>query len=153
MSTGNASGFLLFGLAMWVSPTVAPDLFPKNGLDGSSARAMWIQLMAVVQVTVGLGFLLQLELWPRLLRWLTSEPAAQPVWGRDPVSANAVPVEGVSFARGRSEQGALLAARGLQSNGLVAFRGMHAALWRALKVAFLDEERFMNFLERLRLLA
>ena len=153
MSTGNASGFLLFGLAMGLFPNLAPDLFPPNGLDGSSARAMWIQVMAIVQVTIGLGFLLQLEVWPRLLRWLTTEPAVQPLWGREPVPANAVPVEGIALGGTELEQGALVAARGLESNRMVSLRRKHAALWRALKVAFLDEERFVNFLERLRLLA
>jgi hypothetical protein len=151
MNTGNASGFVLFGLAMWFLPTLAPDLFPPTALDGSSGRAMWIQVMSVVQLCIGLGFLLHLEVWPRFARWLAAEPAEEPVWGQDPVPSNALSVEAVEAAF--SQQRALFAAGGLQANGDVTLRGKNAALWRALKVAFLDEERFMYFLERLRLLA
>ena len=132
MSTGNASGFLLLGLAMWLLPSAVPGLFPLNGLDGSSGREMWIQVMAIVQVTIGLGFLLQLEVWPRLIRWLTTQPAPEPVWGMEPVPATALPVDEIALARAESKQGALLAARGLESDGVVTLRGKHAALWREL---------------------
>src|SRR5215217_7898629 len=104
MSIGNASGFFFFGLAMWLLPNLAPDLFPRNGLDGSSARAMWIQVMAVVHVCVGLGFLLHLEVWPRVLRWLTTEPAAEPRWAQEPTPANAVPVTLAAVEAALSQQ-------------------------------------------------
>src|SRR5678815_6109437 len=58
MNIGNASGFFVFGVAMWLLPNIAPDLFPRSGMDGSSARAMWIQVMAVVHATIGLSYLL-----------------------------------------------------------------------------------------------
>ena len=153
MNTGNAAGFLLFGLVMWALPDLAPDLFPRSGMDGSSAREMWIQVMGVVHLSVGAGFLLQLQGWPRLARWLAAEPALAPVWGRDPVPVHAVPVDLDLAEVAFSEQRALIAGRRLEPDGVVALRGKNATLWSALKVAFLDEKRFVHFLERFRLLA
>jgi hypothetical protein len=153
MNTGNACGFFIFGTMMWLLPNVAPELFARSGLDGTSARAMWIQVMAVVQVTIGLGFLLHLEVWPRVMRWLAAEPAMEPVWARQPVPAGAVRVDLHAAEAAFSEQSALLAARRLEPDGVVTLRGKHATLWSALKVAFLDEERFVHFLERFRLLS
>ena len=133
---------------MWVLPDVAPDLFPRQSVDGSSARALWIQAMALVHLSVGLGFLMQLAIWPRLMRWLATEPAMEPVWTREPVPANAV-----AAAMALSEQSALFAAQRFEPNGMVALRGKYTTLWSALKVAFLDEKRFVHFLERFRFLA
>jgi len=67
MNKGNASGFLLFGAVMWMLPAVAPEMFPRNGLDGSSTRALWMQVMSVVHLAVGVGLLMHLEVWPRFL--------------------------------------------------------------------------------------
>src|SRR5688500_2840565 len=135
MNTGNASGFLLFGVVMWILPDVAPDLFPRQSVDGSSARALWVQVMGLVQLAIGFGFLVQLAVWPRLTRWLATEPAMEPVWTRDPVPANAM-----AAMAALSEQSALFAAQRFEPNGVVALRGKYATLWGALKVAFLDEK-------------
>jgi hypothetical protein len=47
----------------------------------------------------------------------------------------------------------LLTVNQLEAAGVVTLRGKHSALWHALKEAFLDEERFMNFIDRFRILA
>ena len=112
-----------------------------------------MQVMAVVQVIIGAAFVLQFELWPRLIRWLATVPAMEPVWTREAVPANAVSLDLGAAEAALSEQRALFAARRLEPDGMVTLRGKHATLWSALKVAFLDEERFMNFLERFRLLS
>jgi hypothetical protein len=49
MNTGNSLGFLLFAVAMGSLPAVAPGWFPPTGLDGSSGRALWLEVMALVQ--------------------------------------------------------------------------------------------------------
>jgi hypothetical protein len=152
MNIGNASGFFVFGVAMWLLPNIAPDLFPRSGMDGSSARAMWIQVMAVVHATIGLSYLL-LPLFAALARWVAAEPAIQGIWRQQPVPADAQPIDLAAADAALSQQRALFAAHRLESDGMVTLRGKHAPLWRALKVAFLDEERFMHFLERLRFLA
>jgi hypothetical protein len=138
---------------MWALPNVAPDLFPRQSIDGSSARALWVQSMALVHLAVGLGFLVQLEIWPRVMRWLTTEPAMEPVWTRDPVPANAVALDMGAAEVALSEQSALFAAGRFEPDSVVALRGKYATLWSALKVAFLDEKRFVHFLERFRFLS
>ena len=153
MNTGNAFGFVLFGATMWFLPTVAPEMFPRNSLDGSSARALWLQVMGLVQVAMGAAFVLQMEIWPRVSRWLSTAPAMEPVWSHEPVPANAVALDLGAAEVALSEQRALFAARRLEPDGLVSLRGKHATLWSALKIAFLDQERFVHFLERFRLLS
>jgi len=153
MNTANAFGFLLLGLVMWLLPVVAPGMFPQVGIDGSSARSLWIQTMAGVHVALGAGFLARNIVLPEIRYWLRSAPVAEPVWRNEPVPAEALAIDVAAAEAALSEQGALIAARSLEADGVITLRGKHAALWRALKVAFLDQERFVHFLERLRLLA
>src|ERR1043166_1891116 len=143
MNTGNALGFLGFGAIMGLLPAVAPSWFPATGIDGSSARALWLQMMGVVQATMGLFFLVRLQLIPAAIRWLASELRPAAVLTNAPVPANAASVTPfpLSAALARSEQRTLLAGERLETNGAVTLRGKHAALWRALKVALLNEER------------
>lgn len=42
---------------MWTLPLVAPSLFPPTAIDGSSTRAIWLQLMGLVQTVIGLSYL------------------------------------------------------------------------------------------------
>jgi hypothetical protein len=153
MNIGNAFGFVGFGLVMWLLPALAPQWFPATSIDGSSARALWIQIMAVVQGAIGAIFLLRLSVLPKFVRWLGEEPALAASWRRGAVPTEAVPVDLQAAEAELLQQSALLAARELEANGRVSLRSQHAALWRALKVTFLDEKRFVHFLERLRLLA
>lgn len=150
MNTRSASAFLVIGLVMWIMPSVAPALFPRTGIDGSSARALWLQLMAVVHVFFGGTYLLQTEVVPSFVRWLAAEPAPQPVW--EPVPANVLPFFEVATGEAVAEQGIPVLAA-FEPAQVVTLTGKHPTLWRTLKQAFVDEERFAHFLERFRLLA
>lgn len=57
MNSANAFGFLGVGLAMWLLPALAPSWFTHVAIDGSSTRALWLQVMGPVQVAIGLWFL------------------------------------------------------------------------------------------------
>jgi hypothetical protein len=59
MNCANAAGFLFLGIAMWLSPTVMPGLFQHTAIDGSSTRALWVQVMGCVQALIGTAYLLQ----------------------------------------------------------------------------------------------
>lgn len=41
---------------MWLLPTLQPGWFPLTAVDGSSTRALWTQLMGIVQCGVGVVF-------------------------------------------------------------------------------------------------
>lgn len=160
MNTGNACGFFILGLAMWLLPIWAPDYFPANGLDGTSTRALWLQTVGLAQAAIGMWFIASLGIVPAITRWLASAPALEPRWKNAPVPADAAPVaaftadEELAAGAALLKQGGLVAAsRGSKANRMVAFRRKHAALGRPLEVALLDEKRFVHFLERLRLLA
>lgn len=160
MNTGNACGFFLLGLAMWMLPVWAPEYFPANGLDGSSTRALWLQTVGVVQALIGVWFIASLGLVPAIARWLANAPALQPRWKNAPVPANAAPVAaftaGEELAAGVAllKQGSLVStAGGFEADRVVPFRREDSALGRSLEVALLDEKRFVHFLKRLRLLA
>jgi hypothetical protein len=152
MNTANALGFFGFGALRWLLPAVAPGWFPPTGIDGSSARALWIQLMGVVQCAIGASFLLRGQVIPAVARWLA---AARPVavLTQAPVPQGAARVSPPVPFTLRSQQGGLLAAERLEPDRAVTFRGQHATLRRALQVTFLDQERLVHFFERLRLLA
>ena len=130
MNKGNASGFLLFGMVMWILPDVAPAMFPRNGLDGSSTRALWLQAMSVVHLAVGAGFLMHLGVWPRVLKWLSTQPAPEPVWTRDPVPAGAVALGLQAATRSMSKQGSLLGGRRLSTSPTLDRQGFSSNLPR-----------------------
>lgn len=144
MTRLNAFLFFCFGLLMWLLPVVFPGLFPRNAVDGASTRALWTQFMAIVQVALGVSFLMRSTIWSRRTNEASTEASATPE-RTAPATGNAVAA--------LSEQAALFAARRLEADRMIPLRRQHAALWRALKVSFLDEERLVHFLQRLRLLA
>jgi len=74
MNTGNALGFLLFAAAMKLLPAVAPGWFPPTGLDGSSGRALWLEVMAFVQAGCGASFLFFRWVVPAMTRIAASLP-------------------------------------------------------------------------------
>jgi hypothetical protein len=74
MNIRNAWGFLSFGLVMGLLPLLAPTWFPPTGIDGSSARAMWLQLMGVVQTALGGVVVLGQFVVPVAIRWLAFVP-------------------------------------------------------------------------------
>jgi hypothetical protein len=70
MNTGNSLGFLLFAVTMGSLPALAPGWFPPSGVDGSSGRALWLELMALVQAGWSTSYLVS--------RWVT--PIATRAW-------------------------------------------------------------------------
>ena len=68
MNTGNALGFLLFAAAMKLLPALAPTWFPPTGMDGSSGRALWLEIMALVQAGYGTSFLFSRWVAPAMMR-------------------------------------------------------------------------------------
>ncbi len=53
MNTSNAFGFSLFGLMMALLPFVAPGAFLPTGFDGTSTRALWLEVVGLSQVAIG----------------------------------------------------------------------------------------------------
>ena len=79
MNTGNALGFLIFGFVMAILPTMEPQWFPATGFDGSSARALWLELMSFVQGAVGGSYLISRWLVPAVVRAAAYLPQRRPV--------------------------------------------------------------------------
>lgn len=94
MNTRNAWGFLSLGLVMGFLPSLVPAWLPPTGIDGSSARAMWLQAMGVVQIALGgAGVLGQLAV-PAVIDWLAFvPPTPAPVvpFEAEPVRQSAAP--------------------------------------------------------------
>jgi len=78
MNIGNAFAFFLSGVVMWCLPNLAPGWFAATGIDGSSARALWLQVMGVVHLVVGAGLLVQDGLWARLVPALAADAPRRP---------------------------------------------------------------------------
>src|SRR5471030_449361 len=80
---------------------------------------------------------------------------AGPRSGRPPRPAPVSPFQNCGAAPASSglEQASLLAARGLEADGRIALLGQDPPLRGALQVAFLDEERLVDLLQGLGLLA
>ncbi len=74
MNLRNAWGFLSFGLVMGLLPLLAPAWFPPTGMDGTSARALWLELMGAVQALLGGVRVLWQVAVPAAIRWLTFVP-------------------------------------------------------------------------------
>lgn len=53
MNNANAFGFSLFGLTLALLPVVAPGGFPPSGFDGTSASALWLEVVGSAQVAIG----------------------------------------------------------------------------------------------------
>ena len=56
MNSLNAAFFFLTGTIMHLFPLALPGRFPANGIDGSNAQALWLQLMGSVLVSVAAFF-------------------------------------------------------------------------------------------------
>ena len=59
---------------MGLLPAVFPSWFPAAGADQSSARALWLDTMGIVQGGLGAGFLVRAHLIPAVLRILAAIP-------------------------------------------------------------------------------
>lgn len=65
MNSLNSSGFLVVGAAMVMMPMLAPEGFPPTGFDGTSARALWLEIVGGAQMAIAVASLLQIWV-PRL---------------------------------------------------------------------------------------
>lgn len=54
LNLNHAFGFLLVGTVFGLLPRFAPGLCPMTGVDGASAREMWLQLMSALLIGVAL---------------------------------------------------------------------------------------------------
>ncbi len=54
MNLNHAFGFLLVGTMFGLLPRFAPGLCPVTGVDGSSAGALWLQVMSTLLIGVAL---------------------------------------------------------------------------------------------------
>ncbi len=75
MNPANALGFLASGALMGLLPRLFPGWFPPNGFDGTSARALWMEAMGLVQGALGATYLVKNYLILPVLRWSASRPA------------------------------------------------------------------------------
>jgi len=116
MNFANALGFIGVGIALAVAPVAAPGLFPHTAIDGSSTRALWVEVVGAAQIGLGL-----ISLCGRYAarRFAFSAPPA-----REPASleidAGVIVVERVATP---------------EAEGSVVLHGEHAELWRALNQA------------------
>jgi hypothetical protein len=72
MTTPNAFGFFLLGLAMLALPAVCPDYFPSTSIDGSNTSALWLFFMGPVHAWLGLWWIARNEiapLWQLAIDW------------------------------------------------------------------------------------
>jgi hypothetical protein len=60
----NAFIFLTLGSGMGLLPILFPSLFPPTGADESSARALWLETMGMVQITLAIAFLMRERVLP-----------------------------------------------------------------------------------------
>jgi hypothetical protein len=75
MNIRNAFGFLSFGLVMGFLPTLAPAWFSPTGIDGANARALWLEVMGMVQTAIGAARILGPVALRAFVRWLTFTPS------------------------------------------------------------------------------
>jgi hypothetical protein len=64
VSAINAFLFIAMGSGMGVLPVLVPSWFPPTGADEASTRALWLELMAAVQIGLGLAFLVRERVVP-----------------------------------------------------------------------------------------
>lgn len=60
MNSSNSFGFVLVGAVMVMMPMLAPEVFPPTGFDGTSARALWLEVVGGAQMAIGIASLLQI---------------------------------------------------------------------------------------------
>ena len=98
MNIRNAWGFLSFGLVMSLLPLLRPAWFPSTGMDGTSARALWLELMGAVQTLLGGAQVLWRIALPAAIRGMALERSPWTVPG------GAAPTEVPMPRRGQSER-------------------------------------------------
>ena len=56
MNFRNALGFFMVGAVFALVPRLAPSLCPFCGVDGSSTRMIWLQIMSTLLLGIGLSY-------------------------------------------------------------------------------------------------
>lgn len=69
---------MAMGSAMGLIPILFPSWVLHGGADASSARALWLEIMAATQFGLGLGYLAKARVFPFVARLLATETAAEP---------------------------------------------------------------------------
>jgi hypothetical protein len=77
MNILNAIAFAAMGSLMELLPRAFPSWFPPTHADQASCRALWLDLMGAVQMTLGLGFVLRTQVLPAVFRALLMVPAGE----------------------------------------------------------------------------
>ena len=80
MTTSNALGFFLVGIAMFFVPALLPDSFAVRALDGSSTSALWLGVMGLFKAAMGIFYVARNEAVPFAVRLMTLRfPVFKPV--------------------------------------------------------------------------
>ena len=56
MNFRHALGFFAVGAVLALLPRIAPGWCPADGVDGSSTRTIWLQIMSFVQMGLGVSY-------------------------------------------------------------------------------------------------
>ena len=59
-------------------PRLFPSWFPRSGSDEESCRVLWLSLMGALQITIGIGLFLTMNVFPAISRAFSSASAHQP---------------------------------------------------------------------------
>ena len=74
MNNRNAWGFLSFGFIMGLLPLLKSEWFPPTGVDGTSTRVIWLELMGIIQLLLGGTGVIWLGAIPAAIHWLAFTP-------------------------------------------------------------------------------
>jgi hypothetical protein len=77
MNILNAAAFAAIGSLMEILPRAFPSWFPPTHTDEASCRALWLDIMGAVQMTVGFGHLLRAHAAPFIVRLISVAPAGE----------------------------------------------------------------------------
>jgi hypothetical protein len=135
MNFANALGFIGVGVAFVVAPFAAPALFPHQGIDGSSTRALWTGVMGLVQIGLGLTYVL--SQFGRSRTTATQSP-------RVPAAMTEADVQTVVYVDRTPAA---------EPEGSVTLHGEHAELWRAFHFALRNDGQARQLAARLVALA
>ncbi len=139
MNPANAFGFLVLGIVMWALPVAFPAWFPASAIDGSSTRAIWLEVMGVVQAGLGVSFLLA-QYASALRRAVPVPRHAEPLGEQVPEFA---------FVEEPTAADITLAAETAQPVGSITLHGEHAELWRAFNQALRTNGQVRHLASRL----
>ncbi|HTO03867.1 MAG TPA: hypothetical protein VL069_09210 [Opitutus sp.] len=56
MNFRHALGFFAVGAVLALIPRIAPGWCPADGVDGTSTRTIWLQIMSFVQMGLGVAY-------------------------------------------------------------------------------------------------